>query len=135
MLATLIGLMFTVHYNPDAAMLAQVMYYESGNLPTDEEKAGVAWCVLNRVDSEDFPDDIYSVLTQENQFSSFSVDNPVREDLYELADEVLKQWEKEKNGESIERPLPQEYVFYWGDGETNYYRTSYGSDENYEIGG
>lgn len=47
--------------------LARTVWGEARGCTTTEQ-AAVVWCVLNRVDSQDFPDDILEVLEQPNQF-------------------------------------------------------------------
>lgn len=58
-------------YNEDDLFwLSRVIYAESGN-QTLTGMIGVGNVVLNRVNSEDFPDTILEVLAQKNQFSTY----------------------------------------------------------------
>ena len=113
-----------------AIALAKAMWGEArGCSPT--EQAGVAWCVLNRVDSDDpsFPDDVISVCAQDypcKQFDGYSPDYPVEPELLALAEDVLARWELEKLGVgTVGRVLPPEYLYFEGDGQHNYFRRDY----------
>ena len=114
----------------DAQFIAQVLYNECRFLPKLDQSA-VVWVILNRVDSEEryFPDTIQEVVTQPNQFI-YSVGTPVKEELYELAIDVLGRWEREKSGETdVGRTLPSDYCYFWGDGRKNYFTKSYRAQE------
>ena len=144
LLATLVlfgTLLLTVHSAPaedepiaiseiDAEIIAQILYHECRGLPKLEQSA-VVWTILNRVDSElaYFPDTIYEVCTQKiGKFYMFAYrDNaPIEEELYNLAYDVLVRWYREKRGETdVGRTLPAEYIYFWGDGEHNYFRVEY----------
>ena len=113
-----------------AIALAKAMWGEArGCSPT--EQAGVAWCVLNRVDSDDpsFPDDVISVCAQDypcKQFDGYDPDYPVEPELLALAEDVLARWELEKLGVgTVGRVLPPEYLYFEGDGQHNYFRRDY----------
>lgn len=107
----------------DIVDIAKVLYRECGSLPSDTEKACVAWAILNRVDA--YSSTIYSVVRQPNQFA-FSNSSPVTDDLYALAKDVLDRWSTEKNGAGDSgRVLPPEYMWFYGDGRHNYFRNSY----------
>ena len=62
------------------------------------------------------------MITQAGQFYGYSPENPVWSDLYALAWDVLDRWEKEKAGEESGRNLGPEYLFFSGDGKSNYFR-------------
>lgn len=108
-----------------ATMLAKLAWGEARGCSTMEQ-AAVMWCALNRVDSEDpqFPDYLEDVITQENQFY-YSESFPVKQELFLLALDVLARWNSEHYlmGESG-RVLPQEYLWFGGDGEHNWFRTT-----------
>ena len=114
----------------DAELIAQILYHECGALPPLEQSA-VVWTILNRVDSElsYFPDTIAEVCTQKiGKYYMFAYreDAPVREDLYELAMDVMTRWYREKAGEeNVGRTLPVEYVYFWGNGKHNFFRIEY----------
>lgn len=111
--------------SPNAVMLSQIMWHESAGIQSDMEKVGVAWCVLNRVDDERFPNTIKGVLEQPLQFDGYSSSNPVEPSLYFLSLDVVRNWEKEKKGMKSNRTLPIEYLYYYGNGEHNFYRKEY----------
>lgn len=57
----------------DVELLARVIYQEAGgDAACDECRRRVADVVLNRVADDRFPDSIYDVLTQENQYGEFA---------------------------------------------------------------
>ena len=60
----------------EAELLARTVWGEARGCGT-EQQAAVVWCVLNRVDSERFPDSIAAVVTQPSQFFGYSASNPV----------------------------------------------------------
>lgn len=110
----------------DATDLAKVLLRECGGIPSKTEQACVAWCVLNRVD--EYGSSIYDVLREPNQFA-FSDTTEVRDDFYELAKDVLWRWNDEKNGITDSgRVLPQEYIYFHGDGVHNYFRNAFSGD-------
>lgn len=111
----------------EAEMLARLIWAEARGVPSDAEKAAVAWCVLNRVDSTRWPDTIEGVVTDPYQFAYYSSD-PVTEELLALAEDVLTRWGQEKDGlEDVGRVLPADYFFFSGDGKQNHFRMEYES--------
>lgn len=111
-----------------AVALARTVWGEARGCSATEQ-AAVAWCVLNRVDSSEFPDDVLSVVSQEGQFDGYSPDYPVEEDILALCKDVLARWELEKLGVgSVGRVLPADYLFFEGDGQHNYFRREYVGD-------
>ena len=102
-------------------VVAKVLYRECRGVESDAEKAAVAWCILNRVDSGEryFPDTVIEVVTQKNQFAYYE-DTPVWSNLYFLAEDVLTRWHNEKCGDKdVGRTLPKEYLYFTGDGKHN----------------
>lgn len=105
----------------DAILIAKTIGVEAPYC-SRMEQAAVAWTILNRVDDPRFPDTVAAVVTAPYQFAYFS-STPVREDLYELALDVLSRWARESAGENdVGRVLPPEYLYYTGDGYHNYFR-------------
>ena len=107
-------------------MIAKVIYREcrSAKIPK-EQKAAVVWCILNRVDSAQYPGSIKEVITQSNQFAWVSK-TPVRKEFAELARDVLARWLLEKEGiELVGRTLPKEYLFFAAHNGRNRFRTKY----------
>lgn len=109
----------------DAVMLAKLLHIECGSVYSDTEKACVVWTVLNRADR--YGQSIYDTITSPGQFAYYS-GTPVRNDLYNLAHDVLSRWNMEKNGQSdVGRVLPLDYMWFYGDGSHNYFRNAYSS--------
>lgn len=102
--------------------LAKVLWGECRGVGSKMERAAVAWCVLNRVDSADFPNTVSGVLTQPYQFSGYSKNAPVEPGLERLAEDVLKRRHREQNGvKNSGRVLPKTYLFFFGDGKRNFF--------------
>lgn len=119
--------------NIEAEYIAKTVWGEALGC-SKTEQAAVIWCILNRVDSDNpyFPDDVISVITQPYQFVGYNPSNPVDEELYNLALDVLTRWNTEKeNGGDVGRVLPSDYLFFHGDGRHNYFCKSYQSDGAY----
>ena len=112
------------HYtNADAKDIARVLYLEARGIKSKTEKACVVWVILNRVDSTG--KSIGKVIRQPNQFA-FRESAPVKKSLLKLAKDVLKRWNREKNGKKkVGRVLPKKYKWYHGDGKHNYFKTNY----------
>ena len=108
----------------DVIAMAKMLWGEARGCALDNQQKAV-WCVLNRVDDPRFPDTILGVLSQPNQFYGYSPDFPVWDELYAVALDVLTRWSMEKQGVTVERELPSEYVFFTGDGIQNNFRAVY----------
>ena len=94
----------------------------------------MCWCILNRVDSDeyDFKDmkTIEDVVTASNQFMGYDKDNPLIDELVDIAEDVLVRWRMEKDGVvEVGRVLPTEYTYLYGDGDRNWFRTDWRSKE------
>ena len=112
-------------YQEEANVIAKIIYNEARGINSLEEQAAVAWCILNRVDSQEFPDTIIAVATQPNQFA-WNPDTPILTEFKFIAEDVIKRWLLEKQGEkSVGRVLPQDYLYFYGDGERNHFRKTY----------
>lgn len=108
----------------DVIALAQMLYGEARGCTVDNQMKCV-WCVLNRVDDARFPDTIQGVLSQPSQFHGYSPNFPVWDELKEVARDVLTRWSLEKQGVAVERELPNTYLWFTGDGTTNWFREVY----------
>ena len=108
----------------DVVAMAKMLWGEARGCTLDNQQKAV-WCVLNRVDDPRFPDTIQGVLSQPSQFHGYSPDFPVWDELKEVARDVLTRWSLEKQGVTVERELPPEYVFFTGDGVQNHFRAAY----------
>lgn len=123
-------------FEPDPVeveMLAKTIWGEARGIQSTTEKAAVVWCVLNRVDSDDFPCTVPEVLTQKNQFAGYSARFPATEEHKAIAADVLTRWHEEKQGaQDAGRVLPIEYTFFTGDGEHNHFRTEYRQGDRWD---
>ena len=108
----------------DVTALAQMLYGEARGCTVDNQMKCV-WCVLNRVDDSRFPDTIIGVVSQPSQFHGYSPNFPVWDELKDVALDVLTRWSLEKQGVTVERELPPEYIFFTGDGIQNNFRAVY----------
>lgn len=92
-------------------MIAQTIY---GHMCESElEKQCVGECIINRVQSEGFPNTVYEVITQRRQFEKFKATYPITEQNLRIATMVYEGMEAEARGiEYIERLLPRGYVYY-----------------------
>lgn len=73
---------------------------------TDEAKSLACWVVFNRVDSDQYPDNVESVLWQEGQFCEYSDEEAPTEGNMVIATNQVSRW---KNGDI--RPVPSRAVF------------------------
>ena len=108
----------------DVVAMAKMLWGEARGCTRDNQAMAV-WCVLNRVDDPRFPDTIQGVLSQPSQFHGYSPDFPVWEELKEVARDVLTRWSLEKQGATVERELPNTYLWFTGDGVQNHFREVY----------
>ena len=107
-----------------AEYLAKVAWGEARGCSVTEQ-AAVMWCVLNRVDSPLYPDSVVEVITQKRQFNGYSEDNPITDEMLQLANSVFTYWSE---GDDSGRVLPKEYLYFTGDGEHNYFYTEWTSN-------
>lgn len=108
--------------------IARTIWGEAGGIPNKAEQAAVAWCILNRYDN-DYGKSILNVITAKNQFDGYSPSFPLKENLVELAEDVVLRWCREKEGEiNVGRTLPADYFFFHGDGRHNWFRKEYRSN-------
>lgn len=107
----------------DVVMVAKVLWSECRGVPSKTQKACVAWTIVNRAD--EFGQTISEVITAPNQFIYFK-SNPVADELYAIAQDVLERWNDEKNGnEDVGRVLPSDYLWFSGNGWRNFFRNAY----------
>lgn len=88
----------------EAEYIAKVIYGTARN-HVDSDKRAVVWCILNRVEHYAHPNTVAGVCEQPKQWMSYSSDNPVLDDIYDLALTELKTW---YNGH---RPMSNEYIY------------------------
>lgn len=105
--------------------LAQTLWGEARGCSTTEQ-AAVIWCILNRVDSPEFPNDPLMVVQQPNQFVGYDPSYPIEQEFVDLVNDVMGRWELEKTAVgSVGRVLPKEYTYFHGDGVRNWFRDAY----------
>ena len=107
----------------DAILIAKTLLNECGGVNSKVEQACVAWTILNRVDSRyDGCTTIAAVVTAPKQFA-YRSGATVRQDLYDLAYDVLYRWNLEKNGYTdVGRVLPSNYLYFHGSGGHNWFK-------------
>ena len=109
-------------------MLCKVTYGEAGSL-SKTQQAAVVWCILNRVDSEVYPNTISEVITQKSQFYGYKEYHPIVKETQDVVIDVLLRWENEQRGElDVGRVLPKEYMYFTGNGKENIFRLTSKSD-------
>lgn len=89
----------------EAEYIAKVIYGTAKN-HSDSDKRAVVWCVLNRVEHYSHPDTVEEVCEQPKQWMGYSSDNPVLDDIYELALNELKIWHNDGH-----RPMSSDYIY------------------------
>lgn len=105
--------------------LAQTVWGEARGCSITEQ-AAVVWCILNRVDSQEFPDDPLSVVWQENQFDGYDPSYPIEQEFVDLVNDVIGRWELEKTAVgNVGRVLPKDFTFFHGNGKENVFRNAY----------
>lgn len=96
----------------EAESIAKVLYGTALNNSEDGQRA-VVWCIINRTEHQNYPDTVAEVCRQEQQWMGYSDDNPVLENLYELALAELKVWHNDGH-----RPMSKDFVFLsWSENE------------------
>ena len=95
---------YTIQLRQEAESLARVLYGVKDN-STDDLKT-YCWCVFNRVDNTNYPDNLADVIAQPSQWMRYDPTNPILEPLYQIALEQLDAWHKDSH-----RPVSSEYVF------------------------
>lgn len=128
-----IAVVYDAEYEPpedDIILLAKMMYGECRGIKSDAEKAACCWCAINRVGA--WGDTLAEVVTP-RQFCGYSPNNPVWDELYDIARDVLIRWHREQQGyEDVGRVLPAEYTYFCSNGRGhNAFRTTWRrSDQN-----
>jgi hypothetical protein len=95
---------YQAQLDDEAQELARVLYGVRQN-STDDLRT-YCWCVLNRVDSPDFPDTLADVIGQPKQWMRYDPDAPVLDDLFKIARSELDAWHT-----GTTRPCGVEFVF------------------------
>ena len=95
---------YTLQLNAEAESLAQILYGVKDN--DKDDLRTLCWCVFNRVDNPAFPNTLEDVISQPQQWMRYDAENPVLEDLYQIAREQLEAWRSDAH-----RPCSSDYVF------------------------
>ena len=74
----------------EAREIAKVLYPMRNN--TEAGLRSAVWCVLNRVNSQWYPDTVYGVVSQKDNFMGWNDDNPVLDNLYQIALREVQRW-------------------------------------------
>lgn len=114
---------YSVYINEDdVELIANVIFGEARGIDSTEQKAAVAWCILNRLDSGRWGTSIYNVVSARNQFDGFNPDRRysydellILHDCRKLARDVLERYYHEKfSDKEVGRVLPKDYLFFYG---------------------
>ena len=89
----------------EAEYIAKVLYGTARNHSSDSQKA-VVWCILNRVEHYAYPSTVQEVCEQPQQWMGYSDNNPVLDEHYDIALEVLKVWYNDGH-----RPVSPDYIY------------------------
>lgn len=115
-----IVLPYTVH---EVELVSKAVWGEARGCSL-EEQALVVWCICNRADERN--QSIAEVVTAPYQFQGYCADNPVEEDIRALVVQVLNQWAAGEEALVLEPyATTSEYLYFWGDGEHNWFREEY----------
>ena len=109
-------------------MLAKTVWGEAGGLSKYEQSL-VIWCILNRFDNGTFGSSLKVIIAKPYQFQGYNESFPVEDDILKLCKDVVYRWENNLEG----RTLPKEYLYFYGDGRHNYFRTEYEGGETYDF--
>lgn len=110
-----------------AEWLGRAIWGEAGGVQSADERAAVAWCALNRADA--WGVDVWDVLNV-GAFHGLAIQGEVPEQHVEMARDVLARWALEAEGWiDVGRTLPEQYLYFEGDGVRNHYSTEYGGGE------
>jgi hypothetical protein len=114
-----------------AEMIGRTIWGEAGGIADPAERAAVAWCILNRVD--EWNASIRAIVTAPDQFHGYLPEGECPQEHIDLAADVLARWAAEKAGaDDVGRVLPAEYLYFWGDGEHNWFRTSWKGNDYWD---
>ena len=88
----------------EAEYLAKLLYGTALNNSARDQRT-VVWCALNRVDHPSYPNTVKEVCEQPHQWMGYSDDNPVLDELYNIAMTELITWHDNY------RPMRYDYVY------------------------
>jgi hypothetical protein len=125
--------MVTYYEDNWVTLLAKTAFAEARGIKSKTEIACVIWSILNRYDiGQGTIKNI--VVNQYAYYSSAPTVSGYGYDLIELARDVLNRWNQEKNGyENVGRVLPKDYIYFTGDGNHNYFRNKYKTNNYWDY--
>jgi len=88
---------------------------------TKIQKAAVVWVIINRIESEWFPNTVKEVVTQPKQFQGYREFNDPSDEDREIAEDVLTRWLNGWSG----RIIPSEYLFFHSGKGENIFTTEH----------
>lgn len=94
------------------------LWTDFGDRSATYQSAEAMWAVLNRVDAG--YGDISTCIKAKRQFVGYKSDNPVTDELYDLAKLVIEDW---ATGTEEYRVLPHTFRYFYGDGRHNHFTT------------
>ena len=114
-----------------AEWVGRAIWGEAGGVQDEAQRAAVAWCALNRADAWGM--DIWDVLNV-GAFHGLAIQGEVPDEHIELARDVLARWALEAEGwVDVGRALPEQYLYFEGDGVRNHFSTEYGGGEYWQA--
>lgn len=109
----------------DIELCARLIKGEARGLPSKMEQAAVVWCALNRGDA--WGKTVQEVINAKYQFAPYRY-GAIEQEYLDLAQDVLVRWKLEKLGYTeVGRVLPNDYMYFHGDGKHNWFRQEYKS--------
>lgn len=106
-------------------LIAKTVYGEARGCSYAEKRL-VAWCICNRVDTGIWGSTIEEIVTYPGAFHGYNEDREPDGSCVKVAQEVLTEW---RNGEQADILEPyattNEYLYFGGDGEHNWFREEY----------
>ena len=88
----------------EAEYIAKVLYGTALNHDERDQRT-LIWCILNRVDSAGYPGTVKSVCQQPSQWIGYNDNNPILNNLYDIAMKELEVWHNNY------RPVSKDYIF------------------------
>lgn len=108
----------------EVELIGRTIWGEAEGVKSEAERAAVAWCILNRVDT--YGQTVEEVVTAPNQFKGYRTGGKCPQRHLDLAADVLSRWYAEQDGaEDVGRVLPADYLYFIGDGERNHFSIEY----------
>ena len=101
-------------WHESAVYMAKTIWGEARGTNEDGQRK-VGWCILNRVDNPRFSNTIIGVITAPNQFHGYSKSFPCTEEFYEMAMDIIANWQLEKIGGESNRNLDSDYLYFCAD--------------------